>query len=106
MWGPRDRRKPRRTLRSSLPGEQELTQNLHWFGLSPGNRGGASSPFRGGPDAPAGAQGDRGGSPRVENPGHSEISRRSSAGQADFVSRSEEHTSELQSLAYLVCRLL
>src|SRR5205823_10013396 len=25
---------------------------------------------------------------------------------ADFVTRSEEHTSELQSLAYLVCRLL
>src|SRR2546425_2079521 len=29
-----------------------------------------------------------------------------SAGQSQRVSRSEEHTSELQSLAYLVCRLL
>src|SRR5712672_4171725 len=28
------------------------------------------------------------------------------AGVADALSRSEEHTSELQSLAYLVCRLL
>src|SRR2546425_6612600 len=28
------------------------------------------------------------------------------AGSAHFASRSEEHTSELQSLAYLVCRLL
>src|SRR3989441_9449513 len=27
-------------------------------------------------------------------------------GHADYVKRSEEHTSELQSLAYLVCRLL
>jgi hypothetical protein len=35
----------------------------------------------------AGAQGDRGGSPRVENPGHTEISQRGSAGDVDFVSR-------------------
>src|SRR5687767_15613878 len=28
------------------------------------------------------------------------------AGQQSFAQRSEEHTSELQSLAYLVCRLL
>src|SRR2546423_11933297 len=27
-------------------------------------------------------------------------------GRSNFVTRSEEHTSELQSLAYLVCRLL
>src|SRR5687767_15239199 len=29
-----------------------------------------------------------------------------STGKLDFLERSEEHTSELQSLAYLVCRLL
>src|SRR4029078_13737950 len=40
-------------------------------------------------------------------PGHwfSSTNRRS-AGNVDLGGRSEEHTSELQSLAYLVCRLL
>src|SRR2546425_8917873 len=33
-------------------------------------------------------------------------SRRLSPGRTQFRERSEEHTSELQSLAYLVCRLL
>src|SRR2546425_9589791 len=41
---------------------------------------------------------DLGGHPRIAGVG---------AGQLDFLdARSEEHTSELQSLAYLVCRLL
>src|SRR2546425_8512481 len=33
-------------------------------------------------------------------------SRRCLAGEGELLRRSEEHTSELQSLAYLVCRLL
>src|SRR2546425_6585539 len=42
------------------------------------------------------------------SPAHRELSRRSSLSLiiTDEAIRSEEHTSELQSLAYLVCRLL
>src|SRR2546425_7311757 len=46
---------------------------------------------------------------RLENPGRREIGRSRtsiSAATPAADSRSEEHTSELQSLAYLVCRLL
>src|SRR2546425_7012732 len=39
---------------------------------------------------------------RIARPGGGVLSRRALSGHA----RSEEHTSELQSLAYLVCRLL
>src|SRR3989441_5836294 len=39
--------------------------------------------------------------------GKTEVARRlAKLAQAPFLKRSEEHTSELQSLAYLVCRLL
>src|SRR5205823_14926606 len=34
------------------------------------------------------------------------LSNNGTPGSVEFVQRSEEHTSELQSLAYLVCRLL
>src|SRR2546425_2785626 len=39
-------------------------------------------------------------------PGHVPLTKLLVDAQADVAVRSEEHTSELQSLAYLVCRLL
>src|SRR2546423_7598435 len=46
----------------------------------------------------------RGPSTRLPRPGR--IADRSSTTEFGITARSEEHTSELQSLAYLVCRLL
>src|SRR2546425_7547860 len=52
----------------------------------------------------------RSGSPAVRRPSRVAVCRRDPEGQqrreTGVVQRSEEHTSELQSLAYLVCRLL
>src|SRR3989441_5889913 len=48
---------------------------------------------------------ERGG--RARQPAHARaVEARGEGGGAEAVERSEEHTSELQSLAYLVCRLL
>src|SRR2546425_2126208 len=50
------------------------------------------------------SEGDEG--PALAGPGHQPQSRAHRKVEPGSIGRSEEHTSELQSLAYLVCRLL
>src|SRR5205823_6885027 len=82
----------------------DVTRSLDPF-LS---RGMAASPLRrSGGHRLALAGPSQGGSHHADrcrlSPGFSRVSRRA---EAQMATRSEEHTSELQSLAYLVCRLL
>src|SRR2546425_9112972 len=71
-------------------------------------RAGATAPARGGTGRNGvgpGADG-RGTVPRARAPGFAAAGRPANPGARARGTRSEEHTSELQSLAYLVCRLL
>src|SRR2546425_8238383 len=70
-----------------------LSLPVLFLGCAPGRLGGRP------PDAPIAAE-------PAPDPAPSPATVPSPAPQAARIDRSEEHTSELQSLAYLVCRLL
>src|SRR2546423_5433881 len=76
--------------------------------LSRSGRAGARALAGGARRAPPRARaGARGGARRFPDPrGGAEDVPRARLGNGAVMERSEEHTSELQSLAYLVCRLL
>src|SRR3712207_6920235 len=71
------------------------------------SRGPAARPRRGGPDRRAGGTGTPGtGRAGVDAVGRQRVHRRRDPARRAGGGRSEEHTSELQSRQYLVCRLL